>query len=318
MVSKEDFLLLSDGHRLPLVGLGTWQIDDQESVERALELAIDAGYRHFDTAFAYENEQFIGSALKRIFQSGRIKREDIFITTKLPMNGMRPENVEFFFKLSLEALQLEYVDLYLLHFPVPTKRTEDIHEILPLENGELAVDTDVNLLETWKAMEKLVEGKLVKSIGISNFNSEQIRRIYNAATIKPTALQVECHPFLQQIELLEFAKSLKIAFIAYSPLGTPGMPNFIKKKYGVDVTPDSLLEDERIKKIAVKHNKTAGQILLRFQVQQGIAIIPKSSNPTRIKENIQIFDFELDEEDLKTIKSMNKNHRYFDFVTHKR
>ncbi|GFU03858.1 aldo-keto reductase family 1 member A1 [Nephila pilipes] len=226
------FIRLSNGYEMPTVGLGTCHIKDEESVRKVVTEAIDAGYRYFDTAFSYMNEKLLGKVLNEMFQNGKIKREELFIASKLPLNGMQPDSVEYFFKLSLNALQLEYVDLYLIHFPVPSKRSDQDMEFLVFEDGH-AVTDDIDLRETWKAMESLAENGLAKSIGLSNCNKKQIQRIYDSATIKPTVLQVECHAYLPQYELHEFCRKLNIAFTAYSPLGSPNHAEFARNFMGM-------------------------------------------------------------------------------------
>ncbi|GFR02442.1 aldo-keto reductase family 1 member A1, partial [Trichonephila clavata] len=233
---------------MPIIGLGTFQIKDPESMKNVLTTAIDVGYKHIDTAFTYSNENLIGAILKEMFNKGEIKREDLFIVSKLPLNGMKPDAVEYFCNLFLTALQLDYVDLYLLHFPVPSKRCDKDKEVFVIKDGVFVTD-NINLMDTWKAMESLVEKGLTKSIGLSNFNSKQIQRIYDSAKIKPTVLQVECHAYFPQHELHEFCKKLNIAFTAYSPLGCPGFPEFALKDWGIkDLDKPKLLEDKTLKK----------------------------------------------------------------------
>ncbi|XP_054713133.1 1,5-anhydro-D-fructose reductase-like isoform X2 [Uloborus diversus] len=312
-MQKQPSIRLSSGYEMPLFGLGMWLSDDENSVAVALETAIDLGYRLIDTAFAYKNEHFIGNTLKRIFQKGVVKREDLFIITKLPQNGLRPESVEYFFKKSLKALQLDYIDLYLIHGPMASKRTADDYEILFFKDGAFEPDTSVDLVETWRAMEVLVDKGLIRSIGLSNFNSQQIQRIYNAAKIKPANLQVECHAYLPQNEIFNFCKKLNISVTAYAPIGSPGFDEYSSKIFGFKTERKRLLDDERLKPICDKHQKSPAQVLLKFLVQRNICVIPKSSNPKRIKENIQIFDFTLDDDDMNILKSMGKNFRYFTF-----
>ncbi|XP_054718601.1 aldo-keto reductase family 1 member A1-like [Uloborus diversus] len=285
---------------------------DETEVAETLVAAIDAGYRHIDTAFAYRNEALIGRALQTVISSGKVKREDLFIVTKLPCNGLRPESVEYFFKKSLKDLQLNYIDLYLIHFPVPAQRTDDDYAIFPMKDGVFLADT-VDLTDTWKAMEHLADKDLAKSIGISNFNSEQIQRVYNAARIKPAVLQVECHAYLPQYELHNFCKNLNIAFTAYSPIGAPGQPEFKNR----DTQEHRLLEDPKLKPICEKYGKSPAQILLRYLTQRGIIVIPKSSNPRRLKENMQIFDFSLSDEDMNDLKSLARGRRYFTMDSYK-
>ncbi|GIY03858.1 aldo-keto reductase family 1 member B1 [Caerostris darwini] len=316
LLKKESTAELSSGFKMPYMGLGMWQTDKADEVEKAIETAIDAGYRHFDTAFAYENEHLIGKTLKKIFESGKVKREDLFIVTKLPPNGMAPESVKYFCQKSLKDLKLDYADLYLIHFPIATKRTEDDSNLYPVENGQLAIDTNFNLLDTWKAMEKLVDEKLVKSIGISNFNSEQVQRIYNASRIKPAVLQVECHAYLPQIDLVNQCKKLGIVVTAYSPLGTPGLSNFVKHKYNINYPLDILLKDPEVMALSERYSATPAQILLTYLLDREIVVIPKSSNPERIKENIKCFETDLSKEDFIRLLSLSRNYRYFLFNQH--
>ncbi|XP_054719363.1 1,5-anhydro-D-fructose reductase-like, partial [Uloborus diversus] len=289
------------------------QAREEESLIPALEVAVDAGYRHIDTAYLYRNEPIVGKALQKIFSKGAVERKDLFITTKLPVNGFHTKDVKYFCQKSLSNLQLSYVDLYLIHCPMASKRTEIDDEAYSVdENGTYQGDNTVDLVKTWKAMEELVDEGLVKSIGLSNFNSLQIQRIYEQATIKPANLQVECHAYLPQYELQDFCKKLNISFTAYGPLASPGYIEFMVN-IGMGAPKERLLDDGKLKPICAKHGKTPAQVLLRYLVQRNIAVIPKSINPERIKENIQIFDFELDDEDNSALKAMQKNLRYFEF-----
>lgn len=312
----ETSVLLSNGRRMPIVGLGTWQSESKD-IKSAIETAIDAGYRHIDTAFVYLNEQAIGEALKAAFDAGKVQRENMFIVTKLPLNGNRKENVRHFFMKSLNDLQLEYVDLYLIHCPLSVLLQEDEKDFFPVKDEKLLWDAEVNLVETWKEMEKLVDEGLVRAIGISNFNSVQIQRIYDNARIKPANLQVECHAYLQQNELFDFCKKLDIAFTAYAPIGSPGLLQFAKAKYGVELEekdkPPVVLQDPKVLAIAEKHGKTPAQILIRFLVQRGMIVIPKSTNPKRVVENFQVFDFSLTDEDMGVLQSMDRKLRLFAF-----
>ncbi|GFY77290.1 aldo-keto reductase family 1 member A1 [Trichonephila inaurata madagascariensis] len=261
MNSSKYYINLSNDYKMPVIGLGTFQIKDLESMKNVLTTAINVGYRHIDTAFSYSNENLIGAILKEMFNKGEIKREDLFIVSKLPLNGMKPDAVEYFCNLSLTALQLDYVDLYLLHFPVPSKRSDKDKEVIVIKDGVFVTD-NINLADTWKAMESLVEKGLTKSIGLSNCNSKQIQRIYDSARIKPTVLQVECHAYFPQHELHEFCKKLNIAFTAYSPLGCPGFPEFALKDWGVkDLDKPKLLEDKILKEISKKYDKSPAQVV---------------------------------------------------------
>lgn len=298
---------LSSGHQMPVIGVGMFLTKDPSEVSVTLSAAIDAGYRHIDTAFSYRNESLIGNSLQEIFGKNKVRREDLFIVTKLPPNGLRPDAVPHFFNKSLSDLQLDYVDLYHMHFPVASKRSEDDYAIFPMKDGLFEGD-EVDLLDTWRAMEKLVESGVVRSLGLSNCNIRQIRRIHEAATIKPAVLQVECHAYLPQFELQELCSELGMVMTAYSPIGAPGQ-----------VTGSSegrVLDDEKLKPICKRHGKSPAQVLLRYSVQRGIIVIPKSSNPKRLAENIQIFDFSLSEEEMLSLRTMARNKRYFNFKTY--
>ncbi|CAH1390864.1 unnamed protein product [Nezara viridula] len=293
--------------KMPIVGLGTWQSTPEE-IEIAVNAAIDAGYRHIDTAHVYANESAIGAALKKIFDSGKITREELFIVTKLPFSGNRAEDVEPFIKKSLEELQLDYVDLYLIHFPAGLVN-KGFDNLFPTdEKGQLLMDKSTNILELWKGMEAQVDAGRTKSIGISNFNQSQTKRILDNCRIPPANIQVELHVYLQQKELVSFCKKNGVTVCAYAPIGSPGHKNLLEKQgfstEGLKVI--SPLEDPVIKEIAKKYNKQPSQVLLRYLIEYGVAVIPKSINPERIKQNFDIFDFELTKEEFEKISGLDR------------
>lgn len=316
-LTKASTVLLSSGHRMPIFGLGTWQVYEKTAFQ-TLNVAIKAGYRLIDSATSYNNEALIGSSLKKVLEDPNavVARKDLFITTKLPPNGMRPENVEYFLRNSLKDLNLDYIDLYLIHFPIPTKRTDKDSNTFPIEEGKLLIDEDVDFVKTWTVMESFVDLGLVKSIGLSNFNSEQIQRIYDKARIKPAVLQAECHAYLPQFELTEFCRKLNIAFIAFATLGTPGLPDYARKNYGVDYNPKVLLSDPKLETLNKSTGKTPAQILLRYLVERDICVIPKSDKPERITSNMEIFDFSLTDEEKKILRTLACNFRYYTFDFH--
>ncbi|KAK5647911.1 hypothetical protein RI129_002803 [Pyrocoelia pectoralis] len=220
--------LSGDGKlQMPIIGLGTWRAQDE--VQQAVLTALDNGYRHIDTAFVYNNEEAIGNAINSWLKTEGRKREDLFITTKLPNVANRPEDVEKFLRMSLERLQLEYVDLFLIHCPFAFECNANYTPVIE-ENGNFVLASNNNLA-IWEAMEEQVKKGLCKSIGLSNFNMTQVQEIYDAANIKPAVLQIELHAYLQQQDLVKFCRDLNIAVTAYSPLGSPGVNAHFASKY---------------------------------------------------------------------------------------
>ncbi|XP_012596668.3 aldo-keto reductase family 1 member C15-like [Microcebus murinus] len=302
---------LNDGHFMPVLGLGTYASDDtpKSKAGGGTKVAIDVGYRHIDAAYAYQNEKEVGEAIREKIADGTVKREDIFYTTKLWPTFFRPELVQSALEISLKKLQLDYVDLFIMHAPCAMKPGE---EILPTdESGKIILDT-VDIRDTWEALEKCKDLGLAKSIGVSNFNHKQLEMILNKPGLKykPVCNQVECHPYLNQSKLLEFCKSKDIVLVAYSALGSNRDPKW------VDSDSPFLLEEPVLKAIAKKHNRSPAQVALRYQLQRGVVVLAKSFCDKRLKENIQVFDFELTPEDMKAIDGLNRNFRYarFQFV----
>ncbi|XP_005386921.1 PREDICTED: prostaglandin F synthase 1-like isoform X3 [Chinchilla lanigera] len=277
---KPPSVKLNDGHLMPVLGLGTSAAlkDATNKVEEAVAVAIDIGYRHIDSAYLYQNEEEIGRSLQKKISSGSVKRSDIFYTSKVWSTFLQPELVQTCLKASLKKLQLTYVDLYLIHFPVPLK-----------------------------AMEKCKDAGLAKSIGVSNFNRRQLEKILNKPGLKykPVCNQVECHPYLNQSELLEFCKSKDIVMIGYAVLGSNSGKEWLNKDNPV------LLEDPVLVALAQKHQRTPAQVALRYQLQRGVVALAKSFNKERLQENFQVFDFQLTPEDMKALDGLNRNIRYF-------
>ncbi|XP_072754621.1 1,5-anhydro-D-fructose reductase [Anoplolepis gracilipes] len=298
-MTSNSSVLLSTGQSMPILGFGTWNATGEE-LEVALDAALTAGYRHIDTATVYENEVVIGNVLKKWIDSGKVKRSDLFIVTKLPPGGNRASGVEKWLKKSLDNLQLSYVDLYLVHAPFAFE--DVIGELNPFnQKGEIRIDVNTDHLQIWSAMEKQVLEKRCKAIGLSNFNIGQIKRILDFAKLPVANLQIELHVYLQQKELVKFCRKNNISITAYSPLGTRGFVKMIGK---ADVVPN-LLENPTVLEIAEKYKKTPAQIVLKHIIQKGIIAIPKSSTPTRIKENIQLFDWELQVEDVDKLNTLD-------------
>ncbi len=269
-----------------------------ESCKQAVKDAIDAGYRHIDTAFVYQNEKSVGEAINEKIAEGVIKREEIFVVTKLWVTHF--DRVEEACKNSLEKLGLGYIDLYLIHDPISLKYADETTLCPKKENGELDI-LDYDHLLVWKQMEICVENGWVRSIGVSNFNSQQVENIVKNCKIKPICNQVECSPVANQKKLTKFCNDRGIQVVGCSPLGQNIDP---EKK-----TPRALF-DEKVKKIAEKYQKTSSQIILRFVFELGVIPIAKSSKKSRIVENISIFDFKLNDEELEYLSTFeNFNER---------
>ncbi|XP_019508821.1 PREDICTED: 3-oxo-5-beta-steroid 4-dehydrogenase [Hipposideros armiger] len=275
---------LSDGNSIPVIGLGTYsepKMTSKGDCLTAVKMAIDIGYRHFDGAFIYKNEHEVGEAIREKIAEGKVHREDIFYCGKLWATKLEPEFVRPTLEKTLQVLQLDYVDLYVIEVPM-----------------------------AFKALEACKDAGLVKSLGVSNFNRRQLELILNKPGLKhkPVSNQVECHPYFTQPKLLKFCQQHDIVLIAYSPLGTSRNPIW------VNISSPPLLKDVLLNSLGKKYNKTAAQVALRFNIQRGVVVIPKSFHPERIKENFQIFDFSLTEEDMNKIAALNKNVRFVELL----
>ncbi|XP_071346233.1 aldose reductase-related protein 2 [Trachinotus anak] len=312
---------LNDSRQMPVLGLGTWKASSlpRTTIQGAVEAAIAAGYRHIDTAFSYNNEVDIGKALRSKMQQGIIRREDMFIVSKLWCTHHASEDIPVCLNKSLSDLQLDYLDLYLVHFPVGLKKMGD--ELFPKKDGKM-LTTDIDYVDVWRGMEALQASGKVKSIGVSNFSILQLERLLALCRVPPAVNQVELHPYLVQTEMIEYCKSKNIALTAYSPFGSPERPPHLIRG---DTDPQKLLQDPVVADIAKKHRRSSAQVLLRYHVQQGIAVIPKSDKPHHILENTKIFDFSLPEEDMRALRGLDrgwkacmldevKSHPYYPFV----
>jgi alcohol dehydrogenase (NADP+) len=257
--------------QMPALGFGTL-IPDANLTITATRDALEAGFRHFDCAERYKNEREVGSALQAGLSSGGIAREDIFVTTKLWNSNHRPERVQPAFEASLGRLGLKYLDLYLIHTPFAFQPGDD--QDPRDENGNILYDHDVTLLDTWKAMESLVDGGNCRAIGLSDIALDALKPIYDSARIKPAVVQVEAHPYLPETELLQFCNEKGIAFLAFAPLGHGMKPG--------------LLEDPVISAIAARVGKTPAQVLLAWAIQRGTAVLTTPRTAARAKENFDI------------------------------
>lgn len=268
-MSETSMITLNDGIAMPQLGLGVWKAADGDEVVNAVQTALESGYRMIDTAMVYQNERGVGEGIR----AAGLNRDDIFITTKLWNSDQGSETVRPALKASLERLGLEYVDLYLIHWPTPSR---DL------------------FVETWKEFIKLKEDGLTRSIGVSNFRIEDLERLKQETGVVPVVNQIELHPYFQQRELREYADKNNIRIESWSPIGG---------------SKGNLLEDEVIASISERHHKSAAQVVIRWHIQHGLIVIPKSVNENRIKENLNVFDFELSEDDMALLDGLDRSER---------
>jgi len=256
---------------IPALGFGTL-IPDPVATRVATKAALETGFRLLDTAERYRTEKEVGGAMQEVFREGKIKREDVFVITKLWNTNHRPERVKPAFEASLKKLKLDFVDLYLIHTPFAFQPGDEQD---PRDsNGNVIYDKDVTLLDTWRALEALVDEGRCKAIGLSDVSLEQTKGIYDVARIKPAVVHVESHPYLPEWELLNYCKKNGIVLQAFAALGHSGEPK--------------LLEDPVITAVARRVNKTPAQVLLAWAIQRGTALLTTSKTPGRIKENFEV------------------------------
>lgn len=303
---------LSSGSQVPSVGLGLWKIENEITAD-TVHSAIQCGYRHFDSACDYGNEIESGQGLKSAIDSRLVSRDDLWITSKLWNSFHRAEHVRPALLKSLSDLQLDYLDLYLVHFPIASQYVPIDQRYPPgwfadPDSADPKVVLDrVPIIETWQAMEELKQEGLVREIGVCNFGTSLLRDLINQAAVPPAMLQIEMHPYLTQEKLTRFCRESGIGVTAFSPLGAQSY-----FQLNMAQQDEAVMESETIKSIAAVHDRTPAQILLRWGVQRGTSIVPKTSNVDRLKQNLAIFDFELDDQQMKSINSLNRNRRFND------
>ena len=296
------FLPVSKNIVIPALGLGTWK-SSGGVVAQAVSSAIEIGYRHIDCASIYQNQKEIGTALASAMTGGQVKREDLWITSKLWNNAHAKKHVQPALEKTLKDLQLDYLDLFLIHWPINFQP----NIVFPKKPEEYLAPDDIPTIETWQAMEKMVQKGLCRYIGVCNFNLSRLIDLKRQATIQPVMNQIELHPYLQQVKMLEYCREHQVLLTAYSPLGSGDRPAILKK----DNEP-TLLKNPTVLEIAQKRGLTPGQVLLAWGLARGTAVIPKSVNPERLVENLRAADLELKPIDLQAINELEQGYHFVD------
>lgn len=305
-------LPLTSGDRMPAVGLGLWKVARPEAAG-LVEQALRAGYRHLDCACDYGNEAEAGVGIRAALEVGVCRRDELWVTSKLWNTYHAREHVRPALERTLRDLRLDYLDLYLIHFPIA-------QEFVPFERRyppEWFFDPGdphprmrfarVPLAETWGAMEELVTAGLVRNIGVCNYSTGLMRDLFTYARIPPAVLQVELHPYLTQEKLLRLCRENHVAVTAFSPLGAQSYFSLAMADPG-----ESVLEQPAVQEAARRHGKTPAQVVLRWGVQRGTAVVPKTSRSARLAENLAIFDFELSTDEMAAISALNRDRRFND------
>ncbi|MCD7962284.1 MAG: aldo/keto reductase [Rikenellaceae bacterium] len=285
----------SNGDRMPIIGIGTWQ-SDREKLFNAIIEAVKFGYRHIDCAYIYDNEDIVGEALEYLFKNDGLKREDIWITSKLWNAYHKKGCVLPAIERSLKNLRLDYLDLYLVHWPVALKE----YVKFPEKPEDFYTLEEVPLFKTWEGMENVLMAGLTRHIGVSNFSVRKLEGLERTAKVKPEVNQVELNPYLQQPELQGYCRRNKICLTAYSPLG---------KGDTARQNDLNLFKDPVLNEIADKYKCPVSQVMLKWAIQKGIVVIPKSVTPERIKENFDSLNIELTDDDMMRISTIDKNNR---------
>ncbi|KAI8377977.1 xylose reductase [Radiomyces spectabilis] len=312
-MNQDHVVLNRTNQKMPLIGYGCWKVDKDQCADTIYN-AIKVGYRLIDSAAVYANEVEVGQGIERAIKEGIVKREDLFVVTKLWNTCHHKDNVRPALQKSLKDLNLSYIDLYLIHFPIPLAYADiQKHALDWFEPGTQNMKIERSpLQETWREMERAVDDKLVRNIGVSNCNVQTILDMLTYAKYKPATLQIEHHPYLQQNRLIKWVKSQGIHITAYSSFGPISYLEMSEQAKNTK----PLLDHDVIKSIASKHGKTTGQVLLRWAVQRDVAVIPKSMNMDRMKSNLDVFSWSLDDDDLAKIADMDIGLRFNDTVAY--
>ncbi|WP_375586164.1 aldo/keto reductase [Cyclobacterium xiamenense] len=292
-------LLFANGDAMPALGLGTWRSKPNEVYEAVLQ-ALKVGYRHIDCASIYKNEKEIGDALSTAFAEGWVSREEVWVTSKLWNDCHLKSDVRPAIEQTLADLQLEYLDLYLLHWPVAVRKGVDF----PSKKEDFLSYAEAPLTETWKGLEEVFGKGLTRHIGVSNFNTQKLSEIREAANNQPELSQVELHPYLPQNKLKAYCEAHSILLTGYGPLGAA------YRVAAKEVDFPILLEDSTLKEIASKHQATVAQVALAWALERNTSVVPKSVNPVRIAENFEATRLQLDEVDMEKINQLEGPYRY--------
>ncbi len=294
------YLQFSNKGKMPALGLGTWKSAKGE-IYQTVRKAIEIGYRHFDCAFVYGNENEIGQAISDAMGNNEVIRNELWITSKLWNNRHIKADIQPAIEVTLDSLKLEYLDLYLIHWPVAL-----INAVNYPQNGSEMVDLKhIPLTETWEGMIALKDKQLTKHIGVSNFSIKKINQLIAETGICPEALQLELHPFLQQKKILDFANANGIVLTGYCPLGSADRP-----ANRITEGEPKLFENKTIIDIATDKGTTPAQIMLAWAVNRGTSVIPKSVNPQRLKENLEAADIALSASEMQKINNLDQHYRY--------
>lgn len=292
-------LKFKNGDTLPALGLGTWAAAQPGDVYRAVTEAVLAGYRHFDCAAIYENQVEIGEALNAVISEGLVRREELWITSKLWSNGHGRENVLPHLSQTLKELHLDYLDLYLIHWPVAM-----VHD--PIRGDYLPEPGVISLADTWQGMKDVLKAGDARHIGVSNFSKTRLSELLSIGE-KPDMNQIEVHPYLQQNDLIEFCHSHGIHVTAFAPLGSGSRPDHLKK-----ANEPVLLEEPLVQEIAAKNGATTAQVLIAWSLRRGLSVIPKSANPKRLRQNLAAAELTLSDEEFEQISGLEQGTRYID------
>lgn len=296
----EQHITLAGGGRLPALGLGTWKSTPGE-VGAAVREALDIGYRHIDCAMIYGNEAEIGEVLAEALGKGRVTRDELWITSKLWNDRHATEDVLPALEETLQALRLNYLDLYLVHWPVSLKKGTHVPETA----ADFVGPDEIPLAATWAGMEATVDAGLARNIGVSNFSATKLAELATDARIQPQVNQVELHPYLAQRELLDYCGEHGVHVTAYSPLGSPDRPDSMKAE-----AEPVLLEEPVVRDVAARNQATPGQVLIAWALGRGTSVIPKSVNPDRLRENFAARELDLSEADMAALDALDRGRRY--------